>query len=1064
MESIRSVNGFSLSHSANYWLGLSACRPDKQQAKAAHCKSSLCKTATWLSLALVACSSLWLAPASPALAQLPHARLNWVYPAGGKIGTSVDVSVGGTDLDNATGLYFSHPGITAQVKTGPVTPLRPTAPVLPGQFTVAIAADVPPGLYEVRTVGRYGASTPRAFVVGDLEEVLKVDGNSTREKAQEITLGSTVTGRTAADVDDYYKFKAAAGQRITINILAYRIDSRMDGTVVLYDASGTEVASSRDIKGFDPVIDYTVPAESELTVAVHDFTYRGGPEFAYRLSVSAKPYLQYVFPPSGVAGTSGKFTLYGYNLPGGVVAADPLAAKQGLQQLEVDIALPAVAPTEHPAVFGAVAEPQDSNIDGLVYRLPSPSGVSNPVFISYATAPVVREVEPNNTPVAPQALSLPCEVVGQFSPTRDADWFTVEAKKGDVYSIEVISQRLGLPTDPQLVIKQVVKDDKGMVTYKDIVEGDDTDLKLANPGFDRASDDPFARFAPAEDGTYLILLRDLYGGSRATGRLVYRLSIRPETPDFRLLATLRNLTDPDKAKLLTANPVLRKGGSQRLMVQVYPIDGFKENITVSVEGLPAGVTCPPVTATPDDKQVTLVLAAAADAADWTGPITVVGKAKVGDKEISHIARPSYVVWDRIAATDYTYARVAQQIVVSVAAEADPARVEATVANGMLESARAGKVEIPVKVTRVEGFKGGLPLVPVGLPKEITAAALMLNEQTAEGKLELTIAPNTKPGLYTLFLSGQSKLAYKRNELAVTEATAVKTAADAALIEVMAAVTKSNEAKAAADKLAADSAAALKVATDALAVAQKAATDADAAAKAAVDKATQAKAASTAAAGDQALANAAAAAEKAAADAAVVQKTTADALVVAQKTMTDADAASKAAETAKVAATEAATAAALVLTQAQAEKAVIDKAVVDLTAAAQPKDIDVFVQSLPIALKVAEAPVNLKLAAPTAGPVKQGEMVELPVSIERLFGFADAAEIVLTVPMNFKGVSGKLDLAAGAADGKLAIVVAKDAPVGKHALQVTAKVKFNGQPVETSLPVEITIEAAPAATK
>ena len=153
-------------------------------------------------------------------------------------------------------------------------------------------------------------------MVGDLEEVLKVDGNNTLDKPQEIAVGSTVSGRTVADADDYYKFKATAGQRLTINILAYRIDSPMEGTIVLYDATGAELASSVDVKGFDPVIDYTVPAEGEYIVAVHDFTYRGGPEYSYRMSVSAKPYLEYAFPPSGVAGSTSKFMLYGYNLPG----------------------------------------------------------------------------------------------------------------------------------------------------------------------------------------------------------------------------------------------------------------------------------------------------------------------------------------------------------------------------------------------------------------------------------------------------------------------------------------------------------------------------------------------------------------------------------------------------------------------------------------------------------------------------------------------------------------------------------------------------------------------------
>jgi hypothetical protein len=437
---------------------------------------------------------------------------------------------------------------------------------------------------------------------------------------------------------------------------------------------------------------------------------------------------------------------------------------------------------------------------------------------------------------------------------------------------------------------------------------------------------------------------------------------------------------------------------------------------------------------------------------------------VGDREISHVARPAYVVWDKVAAADYTYSRIAQQMVLSVTAEPDPIRVETALAEGKIATARAGKVEIPIKVTRIEGFKGGLKLDAVGLPKEITAAALTLNEQTAEGKILLTVAPNAKPGLYNLYFSGQTKLAYKRNEGAVAEATATKAAAEAALAEVTAALKTANDAKAAAEKLAATNTAALKAATDALAVAQKAATDTEAAAKAATATATQAKTAATNAAGDQALATAATAAEKAATDAATAQKTAADALAVAQKNLADADVAAKTAETAKTAATAAAATAAEVLKQATTEKAAIDKAVVELTAAAKPKDIDVFAESLPIALTVAEAPVNLKLGAATAGPVKQGETVELPVSIERLFGFADAAEVVLTVPKNFKGLSGNLALAAGAADGKLSIVAAKNAPVGKHALQVTAKVKFNGQAVETSLPLEVTVEAAPAEVK
>ena len=38
---------------------------------------------------------------------------------------------------------------------------------LANEFTVTIAADVPPGIYDVRAVGTFGVSNPRSFVVGD---------------------------------------------------------------------------------------------------------------------------------------------------------------------------------------------------------------------------------------------------------------------------------------------------------------------------------------------------------------------------------------------------------------------------------------------------------------------------------------------------------------------------------------------------------------------------------------------------------------------------------------------------------------------------------------------------------------------------------------------------------------------------------------------------------------------------------------------------------------------------------------------------------------------------------
>jgi hypothetical protein len=102
-------------------------------------------------------------------AQLPQARLNAVFPTGGQRGASFDLTLaGGTDLDEAAQLYFSHPGITAQQKTQAV---EGKAVPLAGQFVVTIAGDVPVGVYDIRARSMYGLSNPRTFTVGDRKEI-----------------------------------------------------------------------------------------------------------------------------------------------------------------------------------------------------------------------------------------------------------------------------------------------------------------------------------------------------------------------------------------------------------------------------------------------------------------------------------------------------------------------------------------------------------------------------------------------------------------------------------------------------------------------------------------------------------------------------------------------------------------------------------------------------------------------------------------------------------------------------------------------------------------------------
>ena len=125
-------------------------------------------------LVLGACAA-W-AVGLPALAKaqqtgLPGARLTAVFPAGGQAGSSVQLGLTGADLDDTAALLFSHPGITATPKTAEPGLGQSGPQPVEGAFTVQIPADVRPGFYEVRAVGRYGVSNPRAFLVGAAPEI-----------------------------------------------------------------------------------------------------------------------------------------------------------------------------------------------------------------------------------------------------------------------------------------------------------------------------------------------------------------------------------------------------------------------------------------------------------------------------------------------------------------------------------------------------------------------------------------------------------------------------------------------------------------------------------------------------------------------------------------------------------------------------------------------------------------------------------------------------------------------------------------------------------------------------
>jgi hypothetical protein len=671
-------------------------------------------------------------------AELPVARLDTIFPPGGQAGKEVPVAITGADLEEAKVLQFSSPGITAEPKDK--------------GFVVKIAPDVRPGIYDVRAAGLFGLSNPRAFVVGDLPQTTKAKANSSVETALDLPIDSTIAGTATASAADYYKFKAKKGQRLFMECDAADIDSRMAPLLTVLDTAG-HILETSPHEGF---LDFTAPADGSYLLKLHDIAFGGGPEFLFRLTLTAGPHLDFVLPPCSPPGTKGKFTLYGRNLSGSTPANLTGHDGKPLEKLEVEIDVPSTVD----AHADGLSKPAAAAIDGFSYRLSSPHA-SNPVFIGFTREPIVAEHEPNNDPGHAQKLTPPCEVTGQFFPAGDADVYTFDAKKGEVWWIEVISQRLGLPTNPFVLIQR---------DTADVQEAYGADTNLGGTRFSTTSNDPAFRFEVKDDGAYRVSVRDLFGNARHDPRNVYRLAIRKESPDFRLLTVAE--APPEKKDDRKAGPfatLLRADGTIGIRVLAFRRDGFAGDIELHAEDLPPGVTCAPTTIPSGANEGVVLLTSCEKPQNWAGAIRIVGKAKIGDKEQTHQARGGAILWPVTdATTEAPHPRLARDIGFAVtAADSSPVSVVAA-DDKRWEIPAGGKIEIPLKIARHGEFKEGLKLKAMGAPglepaKEIDIAA---DAKTAVATIDLATA-KIPASEYTIHFEAVTKGKFRGKDVTTT---------------------------------------------------------------------------------------------------------------------------------------------------------------------------------------------------------------------------------------------------------------------------------------------------------
>lgn len=290
-------------------------------------------------------------------------RLNSLFPAGGQLGTTVEIAIQGADLEGAHTLIIEgEPGITAQLypsggeiddthkpvfeancgqchelrspNNRSMTPAQWRATVqrmvtekgaeisaeaqtqivayltsaarASGGLTaqLSIASDATIGMREMRVIGKHGSSTAWPFEVSQTRNTIETESNNTPESATIIELPSLINGRINPGGDeDYYVFEGAEGQRCVFSVKAYRLNNIsqqfFNPTLSLFDAKMVELGRSNGFYSLDPLLDITLPADGFYVLRIRDLLHRGNPDSVYRLTGGVLPYNTYLFPAGG---------------------------------------------------------------------------------------------------------------------------------------------------------------------------------------------------------------------------------------------------------------------------------------------------------------------------------------------------------------------------------------------------------------------------------------------------------------------------------------------------------------------------------------------------------------------------------------------------------------------------------------------------------------------------------------------------------------------------------------------------------------------------------------------
>ncbi len=594
--------------------------------------------------------AVFFALASSAAAQQKwNPRIAYVYPAGGKQGSTFQVVVGGQYLMGANAVSFSGKGATAkfvdyyrplsqkeindlrerlkalmedkkkdqsifkeiaEIREKLAKFIRKPNPAMAERVTieVTLADNAELGLRELRLLGPRGLTNPVFFRVGQLAETAEPPAESTDpnspirqfkpkigpskdDKEKTVALPVVINGQITPGDVDRYRFRAQKGQRIVA------------------------VVSARELL---PYLPDGVPGWFQATLALYD---AAGKELVYAddYRFHPDPVLSYLIPADGEYVVEIRDAIY-----------------RGREDFVYRIAL-----GELPFVTGIfpLGGPagKATNVQVRGWNLPAPESARTirqdevgvyPVSVTRGSLLSNQEPfavnalqecldrEPNNMPPSAQALTLPIIVNGRIDQADDRDVFRFEGKAGQRVVAEVMARRLDSPVDSLLKLT----DSAG----KTIATNDDHEDK--GSGLNTHHADSYLVATLPADGTYYLHLSDVQ--RKGGPEYAYRLRVSPPQGDFEL-------------RVVPSSVSIRAGSATPLTVYALRKDGFAGEIELSLKDAPDGFALRGAQVPAGQDQVKITLTAPSrGTGNEPVALQIEGRAKDGGRVIIRPATPA----------------------------------------------------------------------------------------------------------------------------------------------------------------------------------------------------------------------------------------------------------------------------------------------------------------------------------------------------------------------------------------------------------------------------------------